>query len=228
MTTVAFIPARGGSKGLPNKNIRNIHGKPLIAWSILSALESTRIQKVFVSTDSSEIAKCALSYGAEVPFLRPASISGDDASTESAMLHFCEWLNKNKQEFDNLLLIQPTSPIRAVGRFDSAIKYFEDNAFDSLVAVAETHRFRWRNLDEPTASYDFMKRPRRQDISETMQEYIETGSFYLTKLKKFISSGNRITGKIGLYVTPEDESYEIDSLTDFKICECLLAAQNKD
>lgn len=222
MSTVAFIPARGGSKGIPKKNIKLIAGKPLIAWSILQALESDLIDDVYVSTDCEEIAAVAREYGAKVPFLRPNDISGDTASTESAMLHFCQYLEQNDIHYDNFLLIQGTSPIRAKGRFDQAIQYFSQGHYDSLLTVSESHRFIWKNPENPHASYDFMRRPRRQDIIPSERNFIETGSFYITKLEMLKKTGNRLCGKIAMLVTPEEESYEIDSLTDFLVCDALL------
>jgi CMP-N,N'-diacetyllegionaminic acid synthase len=222
MSTVAMIPARGGSKGVPGKNIKYIGGKPLIAWSIEQALHSSLIDRVIVSTDCQEIAKCAESYGAEVPFMRPENISGDTSTTESAMLHLCEWLIENSLSFDNFLLIQATSPVRSKKRFDEAIHFFEQGGYDSLVSVTPSHRFFWQQPENPQASYDYMKRPRRQDISEKERRYMETGSFYLTRTEALYESGNRLCGRVGMYLTPEEESYEIDSLIDFKVCESIL------
>ncbi|TDO95984.1 cytidylyltransferase domain-containing protein [Marinomonas balearica] len=222
MRTVAFIPARGGSKGIPGKNIKDIAGKPLIVWSIERAKNSKLVDKVIVSTDSEEIAKIAKENGAEVPFLRPEDISGDTATTESAMLHYCDWLEKNNELYDNLLLVQVTSPIRAETRFDDAINYFKNNQLDSLLSVCPSHRFFWRDLENPVASYDFKNRPRRQDLKQSEIPYMETGSFYITKIEKLRKHKNRLCGKVGMFVTPEEESYEIDSLVDFKFCESML------
>lgn len=225
MGTIAFIPARGGSKGIPGKNIKKIAGKPLIAWSIEQALDAQLIEKVVVSTDSAAIAKVASEYGAEVPFLRPEEYSGDTATTESAMLHFCAWAETAGWQLDSILLIQCTSPVRADGRFDDAIRFFEEGGYDSLIAVAPTHRFFWKNPESPEATYDFRNRPRRQDIPRADRLLMETGSFYITRIDSFLQSKNRITGSIGLYATPEDEAYEIDSLTDFGVCESILKGQ---
>lgn len=222
MTVVAFIPARGGSKGVPKKNIKNIAGKPLIAWSIEQAIASKMIDRVIVSTDCPDIANVAKEYGAEVPFLRPVSISGDSASTESAMLHCCEYLKDNDELPEKFVLIQATSPIRSDGQFDQALTYFDEHGFDSMLTVSTSHRFTWKNLDFPSASYDFMNRPRRQDIKAEDQEFLETGSFYITKTNKLLETGNRLCGKIGLFEVPEDESFEIDSQIDFIICEEIL------
>ncbi len=226
MKTVALIPARGGSKGLPKKNIKMMAGKPLIAWSIEDALAADFIDDVFVSTDCPEIAAISKEYGAKVPFLRPKEISVDESSTESVMIHFCEFLKKEGHHYDNLILIQATSPIRDKSRFDDALVFYKDQGFDSLVAVAPSHRFFWKNLAAPEASYDIMNRPRRQDITPEEQQYIETGSFYITSIKCFHLYKNRLCGKIGLYVMSEIESFEIDTQFDFDICKSILENRN--
>jgi N-acylneuraminate cytidylyltransferase len=222
MTTVALIPARSGSIGIPEKNIKLIAGKPLIAWSIEQAISSKLIDDIFVSTNSKKIARISQKYGAKVPFLRPQNISGSKASTESAVEHFCEFLDEKELKYENILLIQCTSPMRAHERFDSAIQYFQQESLDSLIPVAESHRFTWKNFNKPNSDYDFRNRPRRQDILEMERSFIETGSFYLFKRSEFLKSKNRICGHYGLYLTPEEESFDIDSMVDFSVCESLL------
>jgi CMP-N,N'-diacetyllegionaminic acid synthase len=222
----AIIPARGGSKGVPHKNIKPIAGKPLIAWSIEHALNSELVDRIIVSTDCEKIAETARKYGAEVPFLRPKNISGDSATTESALIHCCEYLRNIQEMPDAILLIQCTSPIREIGVFDNAIRKFFVEQLDSLLSVSLSHRFTWKNPEQPTASYDFMNRPRRQDIKEEDQEFLETGSFYLTRTNKLIETKNRLCGKIGMYITSEIESYEIDSIADFVVCEELMKLRN--
>jgi CMP-N,N'-diacetyllegionaminic acid synthase len=227
LKVLAFIPARGGSKGLPGKNIKMLAGKPLIAWSIEQAKASTLIDRVIVSTDCPEIAKIAIQYGAEVPFYRPENIAGDNATTESAMLHCCEYLKERDELPDYIVLIQATSPIRSIDQFDKALVYIKNNDFDSLLSVSKSHRFTWKKqADKPVASYDYMKRPRRQDISEADQVFLETGSFYITRINRFLETKNRLCGTIGLFETPEDESYEIDTIVDFTICEEILKLKN--
>lgn len=222
MKYVAMIPARGGSKGIPGKNVKLISGRPLIAWSILQARAAKLIDRVVVSTDSEEIAKVSREYGAEVPFMRPPSISGDTATTESAMVHCCEWFASQGTPIENLVLIQCTSPVRAAGRFDDAINFFEQGSYTSLLSVSETHRFFWKNPEAPSATYDYAKRPRRQDIPNAERLLMETGSFYITNTQELLRSNNRLCGRIGLYLTPESESFEIDTPLDFSICETLL------
>ncbi len=221
--TIAFIPARGGSKGLPNKNILPFCGKPLIAWSIQQALSSEFIEAVYVSTDSPEIAEISEAYGAVVPFLRPADISGDTATTEAAMLHFSREMESAKTSFDVMVLLQATSPIRKAKVLDTAIRQFFNEKNDSLLSVSDNHRFFWKTPSKPEALYDFSRRPRRQDISDCDRWYMETGSFYITKRTLLDKCKNRLGGSIGMYVTSESESYEIDSNLDFKVCETLMS-----
>lgn len=225
MTTVVFIPVRGGSKGVPKKNIKLIAGKPLVAWSIEQALAADLVDEVFVSTDCPEIASISKSHGAQVPFLRPEDISSDGASTESAMLHFCDWLASQGKSVKKIMLLQATSPVRGKGRLDDAIRYFEEKQLDSLLSVTKSHRFFWkegRAGEKVTATYDYNKRPRRQDIQDEDIYFMESGSFYITKIELLKKTGSRLCGNVGLYDTPEEESYEIDSHCDFTVCEVLL------
>ena len=222
MKTFAIIPARGGSKGVPGKNIKTIAGKPLIAWSIEQALASSKIDRAFVSTDCEQIAGIARQSGAEVPFLRPEAISGDTASTESAVMHWLSWLQQHESLPDNILLIQGTSPIRQTGIFDRAIDFFIEGNFDSALSVCPSHRFFWKQAAEPESSYDYRNRPRRQDIPLQDRQFMETGSFYLTTSDTWVACENRLGGRIGLFETTEEEGFEIDSFSDFVVCEALL------
>lgn len=218
----ALIPARCKSKGLPGKNIKLINNKPLIAWSIEQALASETIDRVFVSTDCEQIREVALAYGAEVPFLRPEEISGDEATTESAVLHFLQWALEMNVHIDNLILLQPTSPFRYPNQLDKAMKQFVEESADSLVTVTKSHRFTWRKNDQPVPSYDIFNRPRRQDIAVHDETYVETGSFYITKLSIYRQLKNRLGGKISMFEMAVEESFEIDDMFDFNLIEYLM------
>ncbi len=218
---VALIPARGGSKGLPKKNIRVINGKPLISWSIEQALNCKWIDRVIVSTDCPEIAVIAKEAGAEVPAIRPAHLAEDLTSTEAVMLHAAsEWLDWQADTI--MVLLQPTSPLRFDDSISLAIKHFEENQADSLVSVCESHAFFWKNPSFPEALYDYQNRPRRQDIVPSDKQYRENGSIYLTALSLLKQSHNRLGGKIAMFCMTEAESWEIDSATDFKVVEQLM------
>ena len=146
MSNLAIIPARGGSKGIPEKNLKLIAGKPLIAWTIEQALNASLLDRVIVSTDSEEISEIALMYGAEVPFKRPSKLSTDESTTEASLIHCVDWLKAN-EDFDpeNIILLQCTSPIRNENSIDQAIIKFKDEKAGSLLSVYEFKRFLYPN-----------------------------------------------------------------------------------
>ncbi len=221
MSIVAIIPARGGSKGVPGKNIRQINGKPLIVWSIKQALACKKIDRVLVSTDSLEIAQIAINAGAEVPELRPSHLAEDATSTERVLIHAVEaWCEGN---FPNtVMLLQPTSPLRLPNSIGAAIALYESGAADSLLSVCESHAFFWKNNSHPQALYDYHNRPRRQDIKPTDRLYRENGSIYLTKTNALLRNKNRLGDMLVMFVMEECESWEIDTEVDFFIVEELM------
>ena len=221
----AFIPARGGSKTLPGKNIKEFAGKPLIGHSIEYALESKLIEEVVVSTDDDKIAKIARKAGARI-VNRPTELSTDSATTESAIHHF---VNKFNKKPDILVLLQPTSPYRPKGSLENAITHFTENGFDSLLSITPTHRFFWRVKDDQTtyAEYDYLNRPRRQDLKQEDIRYMENGSLYIFKRKHFDKTGNRLGGKIGYVEWTEEYSIEIDTPLDFDILEKLFLSNSE-
>ncbi len=221
---VCIIPARGGSKGIPRKNLGLLRGKPLVAHSILHAQKTERISRIVISTDDSEIASVARDWGAEVVW-RPAELCTDTASSESALLHTLEFLEKTERYHPDLVVfLQATSPLRNPGAVDSALNRLLDQQADSLLSVSPLHGFVWRTAADGAAhsvNYDYQRRPRRQDAHD---DVLENGSIYIFKpwvLKQF---NNRLGGRIALQLMSELESFQIDKPGDFELIERLLAS----
>ena len=217
---VAIIPARGGSKGIPGKNLLTVAGKPLVAWSIEHALNSSKIDSVWVTSDSVEILAVAETFGAKA-ILRPESISGDKASSEEAWIHAVNEIQKNVK-VDLVVCMQPTSPIRGRDDLDEAVAQYFSGNFDSILSVTKIEdHFEWCLTSEGAVStnYDFKKRRRRQDIEV---KYLENGSFYLISPELLIESNDRLGGKVGLYEQEKYKMYQIDNFEDINLCEAIL------
>ncbi|MBL7108029.1 MAG: acylneuraminate cytidylyltransferase family protein [Candidatus Cloacimonetes bacterium] len=220
---IAIIPARGRSKGIPRKNIKIFAGKPLVVHSIEQALNTSQIDAVYVSTDDAEIAKISKNAGAEI-INRPKEISGDIATTESVIAHALSVLNEKP---DIIILLQPTSPLRPENSIKDGIEKFLRENYDSLLSISPTHRFFWKIKNgQINAEYDFLNRPRRQDIKEKNINYVENGSLYIFSRKHFEKTGNRLGGKIGYLIFSEEYSYEIDTFSDFEFLEILAKKLN--
>ena len=222
MKILCVIPARGGSKGVPGKNLRNVGGRPLIAWSIRHALDSQTPLRVIVSTDSEEIAEVAREFGAEVPFLRPAELATDAAPTEPTILHAIEWVRNEGWEPNLVVLLQATSPIRSADSIDRAIAQLVAEGADSLVGVVPSSPFLWHTGDPPTAEYPILRRPRRQDMTDAMIPLRETGSLYVTRTAIYDDLANRIGGKVSLFAMDESEGLDIDTEIDILLADRLF------
>lgn len=220
MSSLCLIPARGGSKGISRKNCRSFAGHPLVAWSIKQARASDLVDRVIVSTDDEEIATISRQYGAEVPFMRPASASSDTASTESVIEHVISCLRENEgDEPDRIVLLQPTSPIRRKSLVSDCLKRFLDSGADSLLSVSPSSIFLWSDMQDPKAYYDFKCRPRRQDIPASSRLFEENGSVYVFSTEGFASSQNRLFGKIALFECVSEEGLDIDDSQDWFLAE---------
>jgi N-acylneuraminate cytidylyltransferase len=225
---ICVIPARGGSKGIPGKNIRPLGGKPLLAWSIEQARQTPRISRVFVSTDSEEIAKVARQFEAEV-IQRPAEISGDTASSESCLVHALDYIKaKENLEPDLMVFLQPTSPLREADDIQKAIETLEREQADSLFSACRVEGFVWRVEKDGAArsfTYDHQNRPRRQDAPEDL---IENGSIYIFKPGVLRQFNNRLGGKISVYRMPALNSFQIDEPADLELIEQLMAVRSAE
>jgi CMP-N,N'-diacetyllegionaminic acid synthase len=225
MRTVAIIPARGGSKGLSRKNVREFAGRPLIVHTIQHALGAPQVDAVYVSTEDAEIAAVAREAGATV-IDRPAELAGDAATTESAVEHA---LSVIEPAPDVVCLLQATSPLRPEHALQEALEKFVAGGYDSLLSLSPTHRFFWRvEGDTAVAEYDYMNRPRRQDMRPEDVRYVENGSLYVFTREHFAARGNRLGGRIGCVVFPEEYALEIDSAVDLAMLEAAHRVKDED
>lgn len=218
---LAIITARGGSKGLPRKNVLPLAGRPLIGWSIAAALASDAVGRVVVSTDDPEIAAVARACGAEVPFLRPAELASDTASSLDVLRHaLTECLGP-----DHFVLLQPTSPLRVAADIDAAWQKMQATGAASCVSVCETSESPWlmylksddgqlsRLLAEPANGL------RRQDLPTA---YRLNGAIYLARRDWFLGTGRLIDADTLAYVMPPERSVDIDTRADFDAVEGLM------
>ncbi len=223
---LALIPARGGSKGLPGKNIRTLHGKPLIAWSIEAAKKSKYVDRTIVSTDSSEIAAIAEEYGGELPFKRPAELAADNSTGIDVCLHAMEWLSEKNDIYDLLLILQPTSPLRTTSDIDAAIATLDAKQAKALVSVCETdHHPWWSNQLPKDGNMKNFLRP--EVLNKNRQElptyYRLNGAIYLIETKLIKKTRSFYGPETFAYVMPTERSIDIDTLSDFHLAEAYLA-----
>ncbi|MCX5695171.1 MAG: acylneuraminate cytidylyltransferase [Candidatus Omnitrophica bacterium] len=214
---IAIIPARGGSKGIPRKNIVNFAGKPLLAWSILQAKLSKMISAVYVTSDSLQILEIATKYGA-LPILRPKKISGDSDSSESALLHA---LSHIKEKPDYIVFLQATSPLRKPGDIDNAIKKIIKQKADSLVSFIELREFIWSKSKDKffSLTFDCKNRKRRQELEPLFRE---NGSIFIFKPEILKRLKNRIGAKMSAYIMEPWQKADIDDKVDLQYCEWLF------
>jgi len=222
---LAVVTARGGSKRLPNKNILDLGGKPLISWTIAEALKSNYIDELIVSTDSKTIAEVAEEYGANVPFMRPKELSDDAATSVSVLKHAIEALNR---EFDYIMLLQPTSPLRRVADIDTSIQMLS-NETKAVVSVTNvSHSPLWSNtLPADLSMKKFIRDEIKNKRSQDLPPYFRlNGAIYISEIDYF----NEINGFIGdltkAYIMKEERSIDIDSKLDLDFCKLLLERQN--
>ena len=223
---LAIIPARGGSKGLPGKNIKDLCGKPLIVWSIDHARESRYIDDIFVSTDSQEIANIVEEHGLQVPELRPSELANDTAPSSAFIIYTLQKLATEGKTFDYFILLEPTSPLRDVEDVDRCIEILLDNPdFESIVGVCKAEDIHPAFMVKLHAnggliSYESeMKTMRRQELPDV---YYFEGSVYLSSVNAYFQKKVFYHDKTLPYIVPKYKSFEVDDIYDFMIIETLM------
>jgi YrbI family 3-deoxy-D-manno-octulosonate 8-phosphate phosphatase len=219
---VAIIPARGGSKGIPRKNVLPIAGKPLIGWTIEAALAADSVDSVLVSTDNPEIAKVAEEFGASVVW-RPLEISGDLSSSEAALLHALETQYPEPTIPPELtVFLQCTAPLMTAEDIDGTVEALRQQDADTALAVADFHYFLWKlDADRNLVGVNHDKSV-RQMRQEREHQYLEAGAIYVMKTSGFLAHQHRFFGKTAHYVLPPDRVMEVDEPVDFHIAQILL------
>lgn len=251
MKILAVIPARGGSKGVPGKNIKELCGKPLIAWTIEEAKKSQYITRVVVSTDSEEIAEIAKTYGADVPFLRPFEISGDLATDVQFLNHALDWVEKEEggspsthpvggirsgNKYDIILRLPPTSPLRTVAHIDAGIKFLIDSPeADSVRPITESPKHPYKMWQvksdylEPFLSDEFTGIKEAYNMPRQMfpKVYVQTGAYDILRTKVLREMNSTTGKKIKYIIMKPEESVNIDTALDFRVAEALMTDKLK-
>lgn len=225
---LAIIPARGGSKGIPKKNIIELGGKPVIAYSIQAALEAKSkgfLDKVIVSTDDMEIKQIAEAYGAEVPFLRPANLASDSAKSIDFLLHAYHFYLEQNIAFENIILLQPTSPLRTCDDIVESIKLFESTDYDSLIScykedyVCDLVTYTKEGNGIRPLNPRHNEGVRRQDIPDY---YVRNGAIYISKCKWLNDTHKVFGGKMGMHEMAKEQSINIDTYYDLELAKWMI------
>ena len=215
MKVLSIIPARRGSKGIPLKNLVMLNRKPLLYYTVTASLKSKIINKTIVSTDNKKIGKIALKLGAEVIY-RPKKLATDTTALEPVIEHVLNYLNVH-QGYDPeiIVILQNTSPLRTAKHIDEALTLMKRQNYDSILSGFSIHTFLWKKSKKTIIPLDYnpKKRPNRQNIHEQL---FENGAIFATKTRCFTKNNCRISGKIGFYKMPLENSYNVDSYDDLR------------
>lgn len=228
---LAVIPARGGSKRLPRKNIRELEGKPLIAWTIEAALDSSCIDEVVVSTDDPEIAKVARQYGANIPFIRPSDLATDSTPTFDVIKHALEFYGSSGKNYDFSILLQPTSPLRNASHIDCAVDLLRSKGADAIVSVTEAeHSPVWSNiLPDDDSMSAFLKEEVVGVPSQALETYYRlNGAIYICSSKRLLKEKTLfLKDNIFAYRMDKQSSIDIDDEIDFLMANALMQTRSQ-
>lgn len=225
MKSIAIIPARSGSKGLQDKNIKLLEGKPLLSYTIHAAIQSKKFDTVYVSTDSEEYASVARTYGARVPCLRPQDLSGDDTSTWDVVKYIVEEYKQSGVIFDSVMLLQPTSPLRTAEDIIAAFELLKEKKADAVVSVcAAEHSPLWCNtLPENLCMNRFIRTGLSNKPRQQLDKFYRlNGAIYLLKAELVDRASNLYNENCYAYVMEKEHSIDIDDIYDFRMAEAIL------
>jgi N-acylneuraminate cytidylyltransferase/CMP-N,N'-diacetyllegionaminic acid synthase len=224
---IALIPARGGSKGLPGKNTKLLAGKPLIAYAIESALNSKYISKVYVSTDSEEIAEIAIKYGAKVPFLRPIYLATDEALAVDTYIFMLDKWKESGENVDSLIILQPTSPLRSSANIDEAIELFQSKNASSVISYTEeNHPISWHKYVNEDLTFSPIFEEEIVNRQQKRKTYYPNGAIFVFK-EDLIREKKYYNENSFAYLMSRNNSVDIDTLEDFEYAEFLITKKEK-
>lgn len=222
---LAIIPARGGSKGLPGKNIKMLHGKPLIAHTIEAALNSQKITHIVLSTDDEEIIKACESYDIDIPFVRPHELASDSALIVDTYIYTVDRINKEQnRNYNSMVALLPTCPMRTGEDIDKAISIFEEKNADSVISFYEApHPVQWyKTIDEEGVLRSLLPEgDRLANRQEEQTSYLPNGAIYVFKMD-LLRAKKYYSDKTYPYIMPQERSIDIDTLHDFELAEYLM------
>jgi CMP-N,N'-diacetyllegionaminic acid synthase len=226
-SAIGLVTARGGSKGLPGKNLTTLGGKPLIAWTLEAARKARSLDRVIVSTDDPKIAETARQFGGEVPFLRPPELARDDSPHVDVVLHALSWLDEHEDDRpDYVVLLQPTSPFRTAEDIDAAVALAVGKRADAVVSVCEAHDHPYltRKLSAGGTLEEFFPCPikyaRRQDLPPA---YALNGAIYVSRRESFFASRNLCPSGALAHLMPNERSLEIDTPWELRIANLIMS-----
>lgn len=228
---LAIIPARGSSKGLPGKNIKMLYGKPLIAWTIEAAKQSKQIDRIIVSTDDEKIARISKQYGAEIPFLRPEELATDAAKAiDNYIFTIVELNRRENKEYENFVVLQPTSPLRNSEDIDKAIELFKEKNADSVISYSEAlHPPLWaKEIDNNQKIKNYFQ----EDVSNKNRQeipiaYMPNGAIYVFKYSLLKEKYTYYSDKTYAYIMPNIRSIDIDNMIDFEFAEFIMRKKDE-
>ena len=232
---VGLITARGGSKGIPRKNVVDLAGKPLIAWTIMAALNANVLDRVIVSTDDDEIANISQKWGAEVPFMRPSELSNDNSPHVDVLLHAIRWLHENEEYFPEfLMLLQPTSPLRTTEDIEKSFALAIERKADCVISVQESlsHPYTVMQVSEDQKLSEFLMSPKDAGVYQSRQSrpkyYSLNGAIFLFRIDALLKKLMVYPESTFTYVMPEERSLDVDTLWDLHIAHLIVNHLNSN
>ena len=229
---LGVIPARGGSKRLPRKNIMMLAGKPLIQWTIEAGLKSNAIDRLIVSTNDTEIAEIALTSGADVPFMRPEELASDSSNSYIVLEHAYQTLREHGENYSYIVMLQPTSPLRTSDHIDAAVKLLEEKHADGVISVSElSHPVQWCNtLPESMEMSDFIDISIVNSKSQQFEKrYFLNGAIYITSINRMQKENSHIyNDSMFAFIMARDDSIDIDNRIDFDMANFFIKRRTID